>query len=541
MGDEIKLSVNLNLGANSVGVSADASDAEHDVSHKRRAGELDPKQRDIESHRHQNSARLDDNQPRQKLEMKEQGQQLRHQFLERTEKQRDVKHDINALRDAFKNSSDRLGQEIKGNAYGQERRFAEARTQTGSIEHVTTAAAVEYLRGATDGKNLPPDVRRALDIAADTLGRDFLKDLTTRRSETVGRFIDHTVERTNRFVEHETNHSFQPLANFQETVEELVNALELAKHFDKLEKTGGSVVRQAEATVARLLYGDTEHYDLKRLNPAELLRDLRAGAFLSAETLETPFPLTGRARVASEMMELMRTLDAIERFAQRAQEGGEQAGSSQGVFGALGHLPELPEGLPEALLMLLPLLPGSAGRNEMARLIASLGGALADKNGKPLLAPDGTPLKLGQLLWLGSAGGTTTPALHAGALLGTHPSSLLLYGFDALYSAIGFDGRTLQPPRFVAVQVQINGSELEWVFGQPPMTEGWMRSLIERLKDSVVPDHNLLGEMLEEAILDERFYAALIRGNVSEGQPVPQSFTLDKFLPEATGPSLAFA
>lgn len=537
MGDELKLNLNLNLGANSLGV--DASDADQDVSHKRRAGELDPKQKDLESH-HQDSARLDDSQPRQKLEMKEQGQQLRHQFLERTEKQRDVKNDIAALRDAFKTTSDRLGHELRGNAYGQERRFAEARTQTNSIEHVTTAAAVEYLRGAVDGKNLPPDVRRALDIAADTLGRDFLKDLTTRRSETVASFIDHTVERTNRLVEHETNHSFQPSVNFQETVDELVSALELAKHFDVLEKTGGPVVRQAEATVARLLYGDQEHYDLRRLNPAELLRDLRAGAFLSTQTLENPFPLTGRARIASEMMELMRTLDAIERFAQRAQEGGEQSGLGQGVFGALGHFPELPEGLPEELLMLLPLLPGSAGRNEMARLIASLGGALPDKNGKPLLAPDGTPLKLGQLLWLSSAGGMTTPALHGG-LSGTHPSSLLLYGFDAVYSAIGFDGRTLQPPRFVAVQVQINGSELEWVFGQPPMTEGWMRALIERLKDSVVPDHNLLGEMLEEAILDERFYAALVRGNVSEGQPATQSFTLDKFLPEATGPSLAYA
>jgi hypothetical protein len=118
-------------------------------------------------------------------------------------------------------------------------------------------------------------------------------------------------------------------------------------------------------------------------------------------------------------------------------------------------------------------------------------------------------------------------------------SPLLIYGFDAVYSLIGFDGRTLNPPHFAAVQAQVNGSETEWVYGQPPLSEGWMRALIERLKDSAQADHNLLGEMLEEALADGRFHAALVGGKVSEGHAEPDTFAVTRLLPGATAFSTA--
>ncbi len=90
------------------------------------------------------------------------------------------------------------------------------------------------------------------------------------------------------------------------------------------------------------------------------------------------------------------------------------------------------------------------------------------------------------------------------------------------------------------MQAQVNGSELEWVFGQPPLSEGWMRALIERLKDSALADHNLLGEMLEEALAEGRFHAALVGGTVSEGEAQPDTFAVTRLLPGATADA-AFA
>jgi hypothetical protein len=160
---------------------------------------------------------------------------------------------------------------------------------------------------------------------------------------------------------------------------------------------------------------------------------------------------------------------------------------------------------------------------------------LVDAEGRGLVTKDGVPLKLDQLMWLGSLGGVLKSVAGGGAeTFPVHLSPLLIYGFDAVYSLIGFDGRTLNPPHFAAVQAQVNGSELEWVFGQPPLSEGWMRALIERLKDSAQADHNLLGEMLEEALAEGRFHAALVGGTVSEGEAQPDTFAVTRLLPGAT-------
>ncbi|HVF56620.1 MAG TPA: hypothetical protein VM934_10745, partial [Pyrinomonadaceae bacterium] len=201
-----------------------------------------------------------------------------------------------------------------------------------------------------------------------------------------------------------------------------------------------------------------------------------------------------------------------------------------------GTSPEGAAGLLDDLLaMLPPALPGRAARMEIPRLVAALGGMLVDAEGHALVTKDGVPLKLDQLMWLGSLGGVLKSLAGAGAeSFPVRLSPLLIYGFDAVYSLIGFDGRTLNQSHFAAVQSQVTGSELEWVFGQPPLSEGWMRALIERLKDSAQADHNLLGEMLEEALAEGRFHAALVGGTVSEGEAVADTFAVTRRLPGST-------
>jgi hypothetical protein len=327
-----------------------------------------------------------------------------------------------------------------------------------------------------------------------------------------------------------------------------------------LEKTGGNVVRQAEAAIARALYGASAvtkgvvgrpesagvppPVTPSRPTPQEVLRDMRAGVFVPAQERYSPFPLTGRARVAAEMMELMRTLDAVEGALRRASSGTDAAAQKFMSDAAVASLLRAKLGevfaenvLDELAALLTPSLPGRAARSLIPAHVAAMNGLLTDADGRALLARDGTPLKLERLLWLSTAGGLLGSAFK-GESLGARLSPSLLYGFDAIYSVMGFDGRTLAAPHFVAVQAAANESEAESLFGQEPLTAGWARELIERLKDSIVVDHNLLGETLEEALADGRFHVALLSVEVEEGEPVPDSSAVKRLLP---GASAAFA
>lgn len=357
----------------------------------------------------------------------------------------------------------------------------------------------------------------------------------------------------------------------REVVKDLASALQLGRHLNHLEKTGGSVVRQAEAAIARSLYDagrvaerapagrpalpvepralpapqslptpQSSHapqpFPVERPTPQEVLRDLRAGAFIPAQERYSPFPLTGRARVAAEMMELMRTLDAVEGALRRASEGVEaqRAFADSAVAAwlrAKAGVAAAPENvIDELALMLTPSLPGRAARALIPAHVAAMNGLLTDADGRALLARDGSPLKLERLLWLSAAGGLLGSAFK-GDNVPSRLSPALLYGFDAIYSVIGFDGRTLAAPHFVAVQAAANESESEWIFGQQPLTAGWARELIERLKDSAVVEHNLLGETLEEALADGRFHVALLSVDVNEGAPDPDTSAVRSLLP----------
>jgi hypothetical protein len=225
------------------------------------------------------------------------------------------------------------------------------------------------------------------------------------------------------------------------------------------------------------------------------------------------------------MIEFMRSLDAIEEFAQ-------QLGTAlrPNVDGEFFTLPlglitddEVLQLFQRLLAELGPQLPSLAGRLEIHRLVAQLGGTLLDAEGRPLITANGTPLKLGELLFLNTL-------LDSTRLIGVDRfsprlSPLFMQGFDAVYSLIGFDGRALSLPRFMAIQSQVNGYQFGWEGGEAPMSEGWIRTAIEFLKDSASFEHNVLGESLEEALTAGRFHLVVMRGAVEEGQAVAGSFS----------------
>ncbi|HEV2763593.1 MAG TPA: hypothetical protein VGV38_11500 [Pyrinomonadaceae bacterium] len=452
------------------------------------------------------------------------------------------------------------------------------------------ASVKDLVRSLRHGEeHLPPDARRALDAATDLAGDELLRLLEAGKSgDKSYKILERAFEHALRTLEkagdrgQQFAHTGQQFVHTRgqsvtEAVEEILQVAHLNRYLKQLEKVGGQPVRQAEEVIARLLYGASQGGNGQggnahgvgvfvgqggvnagqggvsafppdaRPTPAEILRDLRSGAFFPALEARSAFPLTGRARVVTEMMELMRTLDAFDRLARvfaRADAGAPEAARRPNTAGTLGAflgagLAGL-EALDEFLASLLPSLPGRAGRTEIPRLVAALGGMLPDPQGQMLVfTKDGVPLKLDQLLWLSTAGGLLGSSFQA-EFTPVHLSPLLLYGFDAVYSVIGFDGRTLAQPHFAAVQAQINGEEMEWVFGQQPLTEGWMRALIERLKDSAAVEQNLFGETLEEALTEGRFHAVLVGGTVEEGSAVPDSFGVTKLLPGPTAQA-AFA
>jgi hypothetical protein len=456
--------------------------------------------------------------------------------------------------------------------------LANGRALGHSAERLLDAAvnsAASRLDGATHGHG-----HSSRDTLADALGRDSVTG-SDKAGERVFKLLDHALKHVGQDLKHASHdaprlnedlaftshiHGDDGVAHgasaraaehlAREIVEELTSALQLGRHLNHLEETGGAVVRQAEAAIARALYGanvitesavgrpapvvESQFVTASRPTPREVLRDMRAGVFLPAQERYSPFPLAGRARVAAEMMELMRTLDAVEGALQRAASRklmNDSAVASLlraklGVVAAENVLDEL-------AALLTPSLPGRAARALIPAHVAAMNGLLTDADGRALLARDGTPLKLERLLWLSTAGGLLGSAFK-GESFNARLSPSLLYGFDAIYSVIGFDGRTLAAQHFVAVQAAANESEAESLFGQEPLTAGWARELIERLKDSAVVEHNLLGETLEEALADGRFHVALLSVEVEEGEPVPDSSAVKRLLPGASA-ATAFA
>lgn len=456
---------------------------------------------------------------------------------------------------------EKKGQRIAGEAHDQA--WGDKSRLTGPApERKLSADASEAFRywrgvvrpGSESESALRPEARQALDMALKLGGHQAAARLIERHGSQLGNYLERVLPRGSAQLSDPGRFNEPSKQEIHRAVNELTSLLKLGTHFDHVEKTGGPAVRQAEDVVMRFLArpepvrsaGEVRSPlgEVSRLHPLEILRDLRSGAFLPAQESRNPFPLTGRARIATEMMELMRTLEAIDRFMQKLEahlgKDGDIALTIQqpeemlfGMNGEEALAATLDDGEMAAwqeLLAQRPSIPGRKGRDEIENFIRSRGGMLTDTDGHALLVTeDGTPLKLDKLLWLNSAGGWRGAAFDA-EQFPARLSPNLMFGFDALYSLIGFDGRTLAPPRFAAVQTQINGSELEWVFGQPPLSEGWMRALIERLKNSAVPDHNSLGEMLEEALLDQRFHAVLVQGSVAEGDIVPDSFAMTKLL-----------
>ena len=459
------------------------------------------------------------------------------------------------------------------------------------------SSATAYLRGLSDGSNLSPQTRQVLNLVADALGEDFINRLAQNPSQSTVRIFEQTFQRINGCFLNSCGNS----GNFkhgnknenvtiQSAVDDLLSAYQLSGYFDRMERSGGNIVRQAETELSRFLFGledgpdgilrNNEAGDLLRgiisdkllkgftpeeiieylslskvfrdIGPAEILRDLRSGSFLSQYETYNPFPLTGRARVVSEMIELMHTLDAVEQFtqalarekaklAQLVLPQAEKAIIAEKLLAGMDipdkMIPFLKAALANEKLFTLEeflalwqvALPGRAARSLIPEIVLAMNGIFPNVDGRMLAAKDGTPLVLDKLIWFSLAGGIVSNMASTFDNFPTRLSPLLLYGFDAIYSVIGFDGRTLGQKHFAVVQAQINDSNPEWVYGQQTLSLGWMHELIERLKDSCITEHNLLGEQLEEALAQGCFHTILINISVDEGCPATDDVRVKQF------------
>lgn len=294
-----------------------------------------------------------------------------------------------------------------------------------------------------------------------------------------------------------------------------------------------------------------------QITATELLRDLRSGAFVVSDARSSM--LTGRARVASEMMELMHLLDRLEQTAPQkpplpapATRAGEfgvetEAAMVETLSPQTSSLetstppnPSLENLLREDSLLedlsledltlekfSAPKLPGTAAREHLPGLLEAFTDKdriLRDTDGNALfIARDGTPYKLDELVW-SAVDVTRAEDLNASDFVEVSP--LLLYGYDALYSLVGFDGRTLAAPAFLGVKAEANNSEPSTLFTAPAFGEAWLRAVIERLKDDALAHHNALGAMLEESLFYGNFHQAMLRGKVEGGEVVKESFVL---------------
>jgi hypothetical protein len=422
-------------------------------------------------------------------------------------------------------------------------------SQTPNVSVTLEASAgTSYLTGQSAGNDLPPMTRQILDQVSQSVGQGAVQDFVSRGGQAANHLVGQIVRQANQSFAQAATQPFAQAPVAQHLANELASAVQIVRHFTRLEQTGGSIVQGARDAALNMMSrcfceGSYAPWT-SRLSAQELLRDLRSGALLYPVDLNNPFPLTGNLRISREMAELLRVLEAIAmNFA--PSKNGALPYNINLLMQWLG----IDEELARLLFLGLPNLPGRVARLEILNLVMALEGLLANRQGFPLLTVDGQPVRLNHLLWFNPLGGLLNPSL-----LGLNPlehvtpssSTLVVYGFDAVFSLIGFDGRSLKMPHYAAIQAEVNGSKSEGMFGHPPMSEGWMRAIIERLKDAVSVEQNLLGEHLEEALTDGRMHLVLMRGEAENGVAVPDSydFSLADAAPSRrfpAKPQLAFA
>ena len=426
---------------------------------------------------------------------------------------------------------------------------------SGSVDlRSVTAAAIGTLTGTSDGTGLAPDTQQTLGQLADTVGHGPIQQFIDRggqqAADLIGgaaRVMDQTASMTatsrpsgltGESVTSGQSSELNPGLNStqsglsfgvntaQAVADQLNYTVQLDQRFAEAGSSVGTLAQQVEELVLSVLgsrwLASTRagtSGQISGLSPFELLRDLRTSALLAYQENENPFLMADGLRESKEMVALLRTLEAI------LASGGSGSGQTESQeLEALMAWLGIEREIAQLLLGPMPGFPGRVGRGQILSYLAAQNGMLAGLDGSPMLVREGAALKAGGLLWFGPLGNVISEWL-AGSAYGARPSSFALYGFDAIFSLIPYDGRPLMVPYFLAVQSQINRSRQEWAFGEKPMSERWMRSLIERLKDAAVAEQNVLGETLEDALVEGRFFLGLIRGAVERGLPVPGSFS----------------
>ena len=431
---------------------------------------------------------------------------------------------VQAGEDSPQNSLRNFRGPISTEGRSQSHRYSEFPTQL--QRNPNAQSSDSYYR---DPKHLLRDTLKMAQNELQTLRFDSSHGRENRNIGLTDKQIERVIDLAARGMENRLSKGERPESIAPRLLTETAEVVRLSEHFSRLERIGGAPVGRAYDAVLRYALSEREVETRSFRVITEVLRDLRSNAFLYPRDLEGPFPLSGRARVVSEMMALTRTLEAIERFAAEIRtnpRGNVYANLPALLLAGVPHEIvgcELADLIAHVLLNTAPTFPGLAGRLEIPRLIAELGGMVIDAEGRPLVVVDGKALRLSDLLFFDAQANASLDL--AFDRFSTRLSPVVPFGFDAVYSLIGFDGRALSLPRFMAIQSQINASEFEWLFGKAPLSEAWARSAIEFLKDSISFHHNVLGELLEEAITTGRFHLAVMRGTVEDGKSVPGSFS----------------
>jgi hypothetical protein len=169
--------------------------------------------------------------------------------------------------------------------------------------------ALDYLNGRGDGSNLRPGSRQLLDQVGRSVGhsalRDFIEQSGRSGTDALGRILHEANQTPQQTGANHSQNQIRDLTN------ELLSTVQLTRHLSQLEQAGSPAVQRArEASLSLPAFRDgtpamAACYCAPQISIAELLRDVRGGAFLQACELNSPLPFSGSVRISREMVALI--------------------------------------------------------------------------------------------------------------------------------------------------------------------------------------------------------------------------------------------
>src|SRR6185436_2039023 len=243
--------------------------------------------------------------------------------------------------------------------------------------HSDLTAAVDYLNGRTDGSHLLPGTRQLLSHVEHSVGhsalRDFIRDSGRPGTEAFGRILHQANLTDHDTAGHHSQNQIRGLTN------ELLNTIQLQRHLSQFEQAGGPAVQRARDAGLALSAGKAwapamaASYGPAQMSVAELLRDVRSGAFMQPCGMNNPLPFGGGVRISREMAALIRTIEALLNSMSSMGLGLEYESY---ILSALKGWLGIDEATARLLIATWPTLPARAGRMQIMAFLAAFSGLL---------------------------------------------------------------------------------------------------------------------------------------------------------------------